>query len=194
MEVVTEFFTDGEFWAILIKVLVTALLSAGVGLMGTLIGNVISKHKDSKIYKYAKTCVKAAEQKFPNEGKKMGPEKMAYVMDQMAIKFPKIKESTYFYNLAEAAVLELNRKIQEDKAIEEFKEKYNENPLNPEENTPIGNDKENSPSDDNDEKSTNEEILEVEEEESSSIAVQTQALVTVEDTSKKVASGKVKSF
>lgn len=129
MEIVTEFFTSGEFWAVLIKVLMTALLSAGIGLICTLIGKAIVKHKDSKIYKYAKTCVKAAEQKYPNEGKKMGPEKMAYVMDQMAIKFPKIKENTYFYNIAEAAVLELNKEMKEEAAIKEFEEKYGEKPL-----------------------------------------------------------------
>ena len=76
MEVITEFFASGEFWAILIKVLLTALLTAGVGVLGTLIGKIIAKSKNSKIYKYADTCVKAAEQKFPNEGKKMGPEKL----------------------------------------------------------------------------------------------------------------------
>ena len=129
MEASQEFFTNGEFWAILIKVLITTLLSAGIGLIGTLIGRAVAKHKDSKIYKYAKTCVDAAEMKYPNEGKKMGPEKMAYVMDQMAIKFPKIKESTYFYNIAEAAVLELNRKMKEEAAVKEFEEKYGEKPF-----------------------------------------------------------------
>lgn len=59
----------------------------------------------------------------------MGPEKMAYVMDQLAIKFPKIKENTYFYNIAEAAVLELNKDVQREAAIKEFEEKYGEKPI-----------------------------------------------------------------
>ena len=95
MEYLTQFFISGDVWAVVIKVLITALLSAGVGYLCTLIGKLISKSKNSKIRKYAEVCVKAAEQKFPNEGKKMGPEKMQYVMDQLAIKFPKIKENTY---------------------------------------------------------------------------------------------------
>ena len=103
-EAILQIFQNGDIWTIIIKVLITTVLSAVVGLIGTLIGKIISKHKNSKIYKYAKTCVEAAEQKFPNEGKKMGPEKMAYVMDQLAIKFPKIKENSYLYNIAEAAV------------------------------------------------------------------------------------------
>lgn len=89
MTVLNEFFTGGDFWSILLKVLITTLLTAGIGYIGTLIGRIIAKSKNSRIYKYADTCVKAAEQKFPNEGKKMGPEKLQYVMDQMMIKFPK---------------------------------------------------------------------------------------------------------
>ena len=125
----TEFFTSGDIWSIIMKVLITALFSALLGLIGTLIGKIIANSKDSKIRKYAKTCVEAAEQKFPNQGKKMGPEKMQYVMDQLAIKFPKIKENTYLYNIAEAAVLQLNKDLQREKAIKEFEEKYGEKPL-----------------------------------------------------------------
>ena len=128
-EVIRNFFTNGDIWGVIIKVLITALLTTGIGLIGTLIGKIIIKNKNSKIYKYAKTCVKAAEQKFPNEGKKMGPEKMAYVMDQLAIKFPKIRENTYLYNIAEAAVYELNKEDQQEEAIKEFEQKYGEKPL-----------------------------------------------------------------
>ena len=128
-ETFSEFFISGEFWAVLLKVLVTALLTTGIGFIGTLIGKAVAKNKESKIYKYAATCVRAAEMKYPNEGTKMGPQKMAYVMDQLAIKFPKIKESTYFYNIAEAAVLELNKEFEQEAAIKEFEDKYGETPI-----------------------------------------------------------------
>ena len=128
-EFITEIFNDGTFWEIFLKVLITTLLTAGIGYLGTLIGKIISKNKNSKIYKYADTCVKAAEQKFPNEGKKMGPEKLQYVMDQMMIKFPKIRDNQYLYNIAEAAVFELNRQKQKEAAVKEFEEKYGEKPL-----------------------------------------------------------------
>lgn len=59
----------------------------------------------------------------------MGPEKMQYVMDQLIIKFPKIRDNRYLYNVAEAAVFELNKEFQQQAAIEEFKEKYGEDPL-----------------------------------------------------------------
>lgn len=128
-ESIQELFTSGDIWSIIVKVLITAILSAGVGIACTLLGKMLAKMKNSKIRKYAEICVRAAEQKFPNEGKKMGPEKMAYVMDQLAIKFPKIKENTYLYNIAEAAVYELNRERQQEDAVKEFEEKYGEKPL-----------------------------------------------------------------
>ena len=93
MEFINEFFSSSDFWTIVVKVLLTALLTGLLGLIGTIIGKIIANAKNSKIRKYAETCVRAAEQKFPNEGKKMGPEKMQYVMDQMMIKFPKIRDN-----------------------------------------------------------------------------------------------------
>ena len=129
MEYISEFFTSGDFWAVIIKVLLTAVLTGLLGLIGTGIGKMIATCKNSKIRKYAKTCVEAAEQKFPNEGKKMGPEKMQYVMDQMMIRFPKIRDNQYLYNIAEAAVFQLNAEFQKEAAVKEFEEKYGEKPL-----------------------------------------------------------------
>ena len=51
MTVLNEFFTGGDFWSILLKVLVTTLLTAGVGYIGTLIGRIIAKSKNSRLYK-----------------------------------------------------------------------------------------------------------------------------------------------
>ena len=129
MEIIKEFFASGDVWTIVIKVLLTAIFTGLLGLIGTLLGRIIARHKNSKIYKYADACVKAAEQKFPNEGTKMGPEKMQYVMDQMMIKFPKIRDNQYLYNIAEAAVFELNEDKRKEAAIKEFEEKYGEKPL-----------------------------------------------------------------
>ena len=127
-EALELFFQSGEFWPVLIKVLLTAVLTGLVGLCTTLIGKIVAKNKSSKIMKQAEIAVRAAEQKFPNEGKKMGPEKMAYVMDYLAITFPKIKNNQYLYNIAEAAVYELNRQRQEEDDRKAFEEKYGELP------------------------------------------------------------------
>ena len=127
-EALITFFQSGEFWPVLIKVLLTALLTGIVGLCTTLIGKIVAKNKNSAIMKQAEIAVKAAEQKYPNEGKKMGAEKMAYVMDYLAITFPKIKSNQYLYNIAEAAVYELNNQAQKEEAKKEFEEKYGELP------------------------------------------------------------------
>jgi zinc transporter ZupT len=61
MEVITQFFTSGDIWTIIIKVLLTAALGAITTWIGTLIATLIVKDKNSKIYKYAETLVDAAE-------------------------------------------------------------------------------------------------------------------------------------
>lgn len=123
-----EFLVSTNFWSVLLKVLLTALLSTAIGAMCTLIGKLLVKFNDSKLIKHAKIAVRAAEQKFPNEGKKMGPEKMDYVMDYLAITFPKIKSNQYLYNIAEAAVYELNGEKAKKAAEQAFKDKYGELP------------------------------------------------------------------
>ena len=123
-----EFLVSTNFWSVLLKVLLTALLSTAIGAMCTLIGKLLVKFNDSKLIKHAKIAVRAAEQKFPNEGKKMGPEKMDYVMDYLAITFPKIKSNQYLYNIAEAAVYELNGEKAKKEARQIFKDKYGKLP------------------------------------------------------------------
>lgn len=127
-ESISQFFTSGDVWAVIIKVLITTLLSAATAWIGTLIANKITKNKDSKIYKYAKTLVEAAEQKFPNEGVKMGPQKLEYVMSQIVIRFPKVKDNQYLYNIVEQAVYKLNEKRNQDLDAQAFFDKYGEWP------------------------------------------------------------------
>lgn len=126
IEAFSDIFNSGEIWSILIKVLLGIVLSGAATLLGTLIVKIITKNKDSKIYKYANTLVVAAEQKFPNEGTKMGPQKMDYVMGQLCIKFPKVKDNRYFYNIVEEAVFKFNDERQKEKQIQEFESKYGE--------------------------------------------------------------------
>lgn len=125
-EAIKEIFTSGQIWAIVIKVLLTTAASGLVAICGTALGKMISKNKESKIYKYAETLVEAAEQKFPNEGTKMGPQKMEYVMSQIVIRFPSVRDNQYLYNIAEQAVYKLNEEKQKEKAIKEFEDKYGE--------------------------------------------------------------------
>lgn len=100
-EAFIDMFTSGEIWSIVIKSLFTAAAGSIIAVCGAALGKFISNNKESKVYKYAKTLVDAAEQKFPNEGKKMGPQKMDYVMSQIVIRFPSIKDNRYLYNIVE---------------------------------------------------------------------------------------------
>ena len=128
IESLFNIFGTGDFWGIVLKALFTALITGVIGLICTLIGSIIAKSKTSKLKHHAKIAVEAAEQKFPNEGTKMGPEKIAYVMDYLAITFPKIKSNQYLYNIAEAAVFALNKEKEEEAAKKQFIEKYGELP------------------------------------------------------------------
>ena len=123
-----EFLASTDFWSIIFKVLLTALITGLIGIVTTQLGRLIAKCKNSKLRREAKIAVEAAEMRYPNEGRKMGPEKMAYVMDYLAIRFPKIRSNQYLYNIAESAVYALNNKKQEQEAEESFKEKYGELP------------------------------------------------------------------
>jgi hypothetical protein len=49
---------------------------------------------------------------------------MDYVMSQLCIKFPKIKDNRYLYNVAESAVFKFNEDRQKEKSIKEFEEKF----------------------------------------------------------------------
>lgn len=123
-----EFLASTDFWSVLTKCLLTTLISVSIGAVCTALGKAVTKSKNSKLARHARIAVRAAEMKFPNEGKKMGPEKMAYVMDYLAVTFPKIKSNEYLYNIAEAAVYELNNQNIEEEARQQFKDKYGELP------------------------------------------------------------------
>ena len=54
----------------------------------------------------------------------MGPQKLDYVMSQLVIRFPKIRDNRYLYNIVEKTVFELNEEKQKQKLIQEFEAKY----------------------------------------------------------------------
>lgn len=60
-EALELFFQSGEFWPVLIKVLLTTILTGLIGLCTTLTGKMMAKNKNSKIMKQAEIAVRAAE-------------------------------------------------------------------------------------------------------------------------------------
>lgn len=104
-------------WNMILEIAAKALGTAAATLVITL-GSVLfaklqSKIKDTKISNYVKEVVKAAEQMFPNEGKKMGKEKYEYVVNTVLAKFPGITDNTYLKSLIEGAVYTLSEEVKQ---------------------------------------------------------------------------------
>lgn len=119
------------------------VLNYGLKVLGYAVGTIIvtfasilfaklkGKIKDSRIIAYVKEVVRAAEQIYPNMGKKMGPEKYEYVSKMVLAKFPTITDNGYLKSLIEGAVYSLseaNDKVIADKKVEvqEVKEEKKE--------------------------------------------------------------------
>lgn len=92
---------------------------------GTILLNKLKiKLQNITYLNYIRECVKAAEQLYPNLGTKTGEQKYQYVVDQVALKYPKLLENPALKTLIESAVYEICNPdvsmITED--IEELKE------------------------------------------------------------------------
>ena len=70
-----------------------------------------TKIGEVRINNYLEVLVQAAEQIFPNLGKKTGPEKFAYVKDCIITKFPKLKNDPNLNALIEGAVYTISQKL-----------------------------------------------------------------------------------
>lgn len=56
-----DFITSNEFWAILFKCLLTAVITACIALLCTTLGKIIAKCNNSKLARQARIAVRAAE-------------------------------------------------------------------------------------------------------------------------------------
>lgn len=99
------------------------VLTYGLKILGYAIGTVIvalasiifaklkTKIGESRLNSYIKSAVEAAEQMFPNLGKKTGKEKYDYVVAQVTAKFPKIANDEKLKTLIEAAVYSVSEQV-----------------------------------------------------------------------------------
>ena len=94
-------------WNIVLDYALKALGSLAATLIITLASIIFAKLKtkisEARLNAFIDRCVKAAEQLFPNLGKKTGPEKYKYVLDLVKAKYPKL-DDTYLKPLIEGAV------------------------------------------------------------------------------------------
>lgn len=99
------------------------ILNYGLKIIGIAAGTVITTYAsilftklktklyESRIVSYVKEAVKAAEQLYPNQGKKMGKEKLTYVTEQVLNKFPKLTDNEYLRSIIEGAVFSVSEEI-----------------------------------------------------------------------------------
>lgn len=104
-------------WATILEIVLKALGSAAATLVITLGSILFAKLKakitESKLTAYINEVVKAAEQLYPNAGKKMGIQKYEYVVEQVLAKFPKITDNNYLKSLIEGAVYSLSEQTKQ---------------------------------------------------------------------------------
>lgn len=104
-------------WSSVLDIVLKAVGSIGASIIVTLAGILFAKLrtkiKESRINSYIKEAVQAAEQLYPNQGKKMGKEKYAYVVQQVLAKFPTLTDNEYLKSLIEGAVYTVSQQVKQ---------------------------------------------------------------------------------
>ena len=104
-----------------LKILGSALATLLITYASILFAKLKTKIKENRINTYISKVVRAAEQLYPNQGKKMGPEKYEYVVKQVLAKFPALTDNEYLKSLIEGAVFSLTEELKENGVIKEEK-------------------------------------------------------------------------
>lgn len=94
------------------------ILAAIIATLITTYGSILfaklkSKLQDAKVNLFITNAVKAAEQLYPNLGKKTGKEKYEYVLNEVIAKFPKLTDSPHLKTLIEAAVYGVSEQVKQ---------------------------------------------------------------------------------
>lgn len=94
------------------KILGSMAATLVITLGSILFAKLKAKLQDSKLKLFIDSAVKAAEQLYPNLGKKTGAEKYQYVYDLVTKKYPKV-ENEYLKALIEGAVFSVSEEIKQ---------------------------------------------------------------------------------
>lgn len=94
------------------------VLAAVIAALITTYGSILfaklkSKIQDAKVNMFITNAVKAAEQLYPNLGKKTGKEKYEYVLNEVLTKFPKMTDNPHLKTLIEAAVYGVSEQVKQ---------------------------------------------------------------------------------
>jgi hypothetical protein len=101
------------------------ILDYGVKIAGVVIATLITtfgsilfaklkaKIQDKRVDNFITNAVKAAEQLYPNLGKKTGKEKYEYVLNEVLAKFPNMTNNPHLKTLIEAAVYGVSEQVKQ---------------------------------------------------------------------------------
>lgn len=104
-------------WSLVLDYGVKALAALVAALITTygsiLFAKLKAKIQDARVNTFITSAVKAAEQLFPNVGKKTGKEKYEYVLNEVLTKFPKMTDNPHLKTLIEAAVYGVSEQVKQ---------------------------------------------------------------------------------
>ena len=101
------------------------ILDYGVKILGAVIASLIitfgsilfaklkAKLQDARVNMFIMNAVKAAEQLYPNFGKKTGKEKYEYVLNEVLTKFPNMTNNPHLKTLIESAVYAVSEQVKQ---------------------------------------------------------------------------------
>ena len=101
------------------------VLDYGVKILGAVIASLIitfgsilfaklkAKIQDKRVNMFIMNAVRAAEQLYPNFGKKTGKEKYEYVLNEVLTKFPSMTDNPHLKTLIESAVYAVSEQVKQ---------------------------------------------------------------------------------
>lgn len=101
------------------------ILDYGVKILGAVIASLIitfgsilfaklkAKIQDKRVNMFITNAVRAAEQLYPNYGKKTGKEKYEYVLNEVLAKFPNMTDNPHLKTLIESAVYGVSEQVKQ---------------------------------------------------------------------------------
>lgn len=96
-----------------VKILGAAIASLIITFGSILFAKLKAKIQDTRVNTFITNAVKAAEQLYPNYGKKTGKEKYEYVLNEVLTKFPKMTNNEHLKTLIEAAVYGVSEQVRQ---------------------------------------------------------------------------------
>lgn len=104
-------------WSIIldyeVKILGAVIASLIITFGSILFAKLKAKIQDKRVNMFITNAVRAAEQLYPNYGKKTGKEKYEYVLNEVLAKFPSMTDNPHLKTLIESAVYGVSEQVKQ---------------------------------------------------------------------------------